>query len=244
MADRTSKPSAQKRGRAAVQFDEAARGIKRLLGSDSVERAPTEEIPAIPVSGTGVERPVPEWVDVTQRLQRDFAFVDISGFTSYMDAEGSEAAVELLTRFRMACRDVSGRRGVRMAKWLGDGVMVVATEPGPLVAAVGELMLRMHGEDIDVHAGIASGTVLLFEGDDYIGRPVNIAARLCDAAGPGEALYLGEAGVVPDWVDVSGPVTVRADGLGDIGEISLLRVTDDAWATSGNSGIEHHPSSS
>jgi class 3 adenylate cyclase len=29
---------------------------------------------------------------------------------------------------------------------------------------------------------------LLFEGDDYIGSAVNMAARLCDAAGPHEVL--------------------------------------------------------
>ena len=97
-----------------------------------------------------------------------------------------------------------------MAKWLGDGVMVVATEPGPLLAAVGELMLRMHDEDIDVHAGIASGTALLFEGDDYIGRPVNIAARLCDAAGPGEALYLGGTFSNAGGIDV--PALARWNG--------------------------------
>jgi class 3 adenylate cyclase len=30
--------------------------------------------------------------------------------------------------------------------------------------------------------------VLVFEGDDYIGRTVNLAARLCDEARPGELL--------------------------------------------------------
>ena len=35
---------------------------------------------------------------------------------------------------------------------------------------------------------MATGLALLFEGDDYIGSAVNLAARLCDAAGPGEVL--------------------------------------------------------
>jgi adenylate cyclase len=30
--------------------------------------------------------------------------------------------------------------------------------------------------------------VILFEGDDYIGRPVNLAARLCDEAEPHQLL--------------------------------------------------------
>ena len=36
--------------------------------------------------------------------------------------------------------------------------------------------------------GIATGYALLFEGDDYIGSAVNLASRLCDAAGPCEVL--------------------------------------------------------
>ena len=33
-----------------------------------------------------------------------------------------------------------------------------------------------------------TGQALLFDGDDYIGSAVNLAARLCDAAGPFEVL--------------------------------------------------------
>ncbi len=35
---------------------------------------------------------------------------------------------------------------------------------------------------LTVRAGIATGHALLFEGDDYIGSAVNMAARLCDYA--------------------------------------------------------------
>jgi class 3 adenylate cyclase len=35
---------------------------------------------------------------------------------------------------------------------------------------------------------VAAGRVILFEGDDYIGRPVNLAARLCDEAEPHQLL--------------------------------------------------------
>jgi adenylate cyclase len=39
---------------------------------------------------------------------------------------------------------------------------------------------------------MATGLALLFEGDDYIGSAVNLASRLCDAAGPGEILVPAE----------------------------------------------------
>ncbi len=41
---------------------------------------------------------------------------------------------------------------------------------------------------LSLRVGIATGYALLFEGDDYIGSAVNMAARLCDAADPFEVL--------------------------------------------------------
>ena len=75
--------------------------------------------------GTGIEPPVPEWVDVSQTLERWFAFVDVCGFTTFTERNGTPAALEVLTRFRSAVRAVTGRRGVRVLKWLGDGAMLV-----------------------------------------------------------------------------------------------------------------------
>ena len=140
-------------------------------------------------TGTGVEPPVPsERTGEPIAVTRTFAFVDITGFTEFCDQHGDQAAIALLTRFRGLVRDIAARRGVRVAKWLGDGAMLVGVEEGPLVATVAELVLRSQADGIDTHAGLASGTVLLFEGDDYVGRPANLAARLCDAAEPGEIL--------------------------------------------------------
>ena len=49
--------------------------------------------------------------------------------------------------------------------------------------------------------GVATGLALLFEGDDYIGSAVNLAARLCDAAGPGEVLIPADQTLdLPDGV--------------------------------------------
>ena len=39
---------------------------------------------------------------------------------------------------------------------------------------------------------IAAGKVIVFEGDDFIGMPINFASRLCDAAAPGEVLVSEE----------------------------------------------------
>lgn len=131
------------------------------------------------------------------RVRRHFAFVDLSGFTALTDGEGDERAVSVLSSFRSLVRDVCSRRGVRIAKWLGDGAMLVGVEAKPLLAAilevergVGTAMLP-----VSVRCGATSGEVILLEGDDYIGHAVNIAARLCDLATGGAVL------VEPSMVD-------------------------------------------
>jgi len=133
---------------------------------------------------------------------RTFAFVDISGFTRFCDRHGEPAAIELLAAFRETVRTASARRGVRVAKWLGDGVMLVGLEAAPVIATVGEIVVRCDATDLHTHAGIASGEVLLFEGDDYVGRTVNLAARLGDAATRSEILVAGDPVALPPWLEV------------------------------------------
>ena len=66
-------------------------------------------------------------------VHRAFGFADICGFTAYLECEGPLAAVRQLSTFRAAAREIAARRGVRIAKWLGDGVMFVSAEAGPLL---------------------------------------------------------------------------------------------------------------
>jgi adenylate cyclase len=157
-------------------------------------------------------------------VDRAFAFVDICAFTAYCDQHGEAAAVEVLTRFRSVTRHVVGQRGVRVAKWLGDGVMLVGTDLGPLVAAVVELVARFRATGLETHVGIAAGDVLLFEGDDYVGRTVNLAARLSEAAGPGEILAADPLPVLPAWIDHLGRTDVQVVGMGRLSGVHRLGV--------------------
>jgi class 3 adenylate cyclase len=116
---------------------------------------------------------------------------------------------------------------VRVAKWLGDGAMFVSTEGQALVTTVLDLAPRLDGEPgvLPLRAGIAGGPVILFEGDDYIGGPVNLASRLCDVAQPYEVLVsaslaslLGTTEGLPGRHQLPGfaqPVDVVALGLRD-----------------------------
>jgi class 3 adenylate cyclase len=124
------------------------------------------------------------------RVPRTFEFVDLSGFTNYTAAFGDDAAGRLLSAFRTIVRETASERGVRIAKWLGDGCMIVSVDQANAIAFALELDQRSSEvcAPLALRVGIATGYALLFEGDDYIGSAVNMASRLCDAAGPHEAL--------------------------------------------------------
>jgi adenylate cyclase len=143
------------------------------------------------------------------RVQRTFAFIDVSGFTAFTDREGDAAAVELLETIRGNIRRLASVHGVRVAKWLGDGAMLVGVEPEPVIEAV-VAMIAANREmtTMSLRAGVATGDVILFEGDDHIGQAVNLASRLSDLAGPDEIL-------APDEIITSMLVNTRAVPCGE-----------------------------
>ena len=123
------------------------------------------------------------------------------------------------TRSGTSRASIATRRGVRIASWLGDGAMLIGTEVGPAIAAAAELIARYDANTLALRGGIADGWALLFDGDDYIGRPVNLAARLSQAARPGRAarhrLPVGDlpgvdAGAGHPRPDPAGPRTLPA----------------------------------
>ena len=171
------------------------------------------------------------------RVPRTFVFVDLSGFTNYTAAFGDDAAGRLLSTFRAIVRDTASERGVRIAKWLGDGCMVVSVQQPDALTFV--LDLEQRAADVcaplTVRAGIATGHALLFEGDDYIGSAVNMAARLCDYARGVEVL-------MPTMQIERLPEGVVAKPYGDIelrgfpGPVNVVELTGTPAAASVDAG--------
>jgi class 3 adenylate cyclase len=160
------------------------------------------------------------------RVPRTFVFVDLSGFTKYTEAFGDNAAGRILSTFRAIVREVASDRGVRIAKWLGDGCMVVGVEQDDAITFTLELARRATDgcAPLTLRAGIATGHALLFEGDDYIGTAVNMAARLCDVAQPYEILMpAAHLDVLPEGVTAEsyGAIDLR----GFPGAIDVVRLT-------------------
>ncbi len=152
------------------------------------------------------------------RVHRSFSFVDVSGFTALTELEGDERAVDVLTAFRSLLRDISARRGVRIAKWLGDGVMLVCVDTRPLLETILELHYVVGEvgavETVSIRSGLTCGNVILMEGDDYIGHCVNVAARLCDQAPAGEALAAPAViDFLPSWGEIVSETHVTLRGV-------------------------------
>ena len=130
----------------------------------------------------------------TTRVERTIAFIDLSGFTSFTDVQGDDRAVEVLSAFRSIVREIASARGVRIAKWMGDGAMLVGVEAEPLMEALVDIEHRSAAAvPLALRAGVTSGPVILIDGDDYIGHAVNVASRLCDEAAPKEVLAPADA---------------------------------------------------
>ncbi len=175
------------------------------------------------------------------RVERCFGFVDLCGFTSFTERYGDEHTVVVLAAFRTALRAIAARRGVRLAKWLGDGAMLSSAEPEAVVAMVMEVSGRTDpaAVPLPIRAGLAQGAVIMFEGDDYIGRAANVASRLCDAAAPGEILATREvASLVPRWVRVSDPGPYDAPGFERPLDASRLQIASaEVMVTDANCGL-------
>lgn len=119
-------------------------------------------------------------------------FTDIAGFSDWTLEVGDEVALTALTRIAEVVEPAVARRGT-LVKRLGDGLMVVFPDPSDALAAAewtrdlvdGLDPEAMGGHRLRQRAGVHLGRPR-FDGGDYFGRDVNIAARIADAAEGGE----------------------------------------------------------
>ena len=115
-------------------------------------------------------------------------FADISGYSAFVADGGDDAAMSVLAVLdRHVESALAGRRGVRVVKRLGDGVMLVARR-GTDAIDIAVTMVDAFDAAADdarwpvrLRAGVHRGTTRR-QADDYFGYHVNLAARIADAA--------------------------------------------------------------
>jgi len=170
-------------------------------------------------------------------LVHGFLFADLRGYTADAEAHGDAWAAELLDRYRVIVRGVLDELGGAEIRTEGDSFYVVFASASQAVAAGLAIVARATEATaaepdrpirvgVGIHAGEAEERA-----DGYVGTAVNLAARVCARAAPGEVLVTD---TVRGLVRTSGRYAFSPRGrptLKGIGEpIALYRV-DDAAAT-------------
>jgi class 3 adenylate cyclase len=138
-------------------------------------------------------------------------FCDLRGFTTFTSGAEPEEVVEALDGYYQVVGEILHRYGATVGTFAGDGIMAYLNDPIPcddpsrtaveMALALREPMAtflakwRRRGFDLGYGVGITYGYATLgrvgFESrNDYtaLGSVVNLAARLCGEASPGQVL--------------------------------------------------------
>lgn len=124
--------------------------------------------------------------------ERTIVFTDIVDSTAWGIELGDEAALAIVTvHDRAVSLGLAGRSG-RAVKRTGDGSMLAFEDAGEAVDAAVEIQRRLGIEratsgapELHVRIGLNLGEPVAAH-DDLYGTAVNLARRVCDAAGPDE----------------------------------------------------------
>jgi class 3 adenylate cyclase/DNA-binding SARP family transcriptional activator len=164
-----------------------------------------DEIPAPAGSGAADDREPPSSALAAARASRKVVtvlFSDVTSSTSLGEELDPEALQGVVARYFAEIRATIERHGGTVAEFIGDAVMAVFGIPRVqeddalrAVRAAAEIRHRLPAvaEQVRVglrfRAGVNTGLVLVSEGENLaVGDAVNVAARLEQAAAPGEIL--------------------------------------------------------
>jgi WD40 repeat protein/DNA-binding SARP family transcriptional activator/class 3 adenylate cyclase len=125
---------------------------------------------------------------------KTFLIADVRGYTRFTHERGDEAAATLAARFAHIVREQVDARDGSVIELRGDEALAVFRSPRQAIRTAVELQARLLQEslltpDLPLPAGIGldAGEAVQVEGG-YRGGALNLAARLCGQAGPGEIL--------------------------------------------------------
>jgi adenylate cyclase len=147
---------------------------------------------------------------------RTFLIADIRGYTTYTTEHGSDAAAALAGRFAAIVREVVATHDGFLLELRGDEALVVFVLARRALRAALDLQARFAAElPRGAGIGLDAGEAIPVEGG-YRGSALNLAARLCSQAGPGETLA-SEAVIhlaaKVDGVGYADPRTFRLKGI-------------------------------
>jgi class 3 adenylate cyclase len=118
-------------------------------------------------------------------------FSDITGFTSYFDEHGDEAAYDLLQQHHRIVRSCVQRYGGVEVKQLGDGFMLSFSSAKQALLCATEVQSQLEktrelsDSPLRVRIGLHAGEPI-HEERDFIGQTVNLAERIMKQAQGGQ----------------------------------------------------------
>jgi class 3 adenylate cyclase len=114
--------------------------------------------------------------------------VDLVGFVAFTAEQGDNAAHQVARQLQDLGDAELRRAGGKLVKPLGDGFLGTVRTPDEgvgIVRRVAQRCLRPDGHPWPLRAAVHVGRPISFRGDLF-GADVNLTARLCSAARPGE----------------------------------------------------------
>jgi adenylate cyclase len=118
-----------------------------------------------------------------------FLFTDLVGFTALTAARGDDTAADVALGFYRRVRGLLVQHCADEVKTMGDALMLRCDAPAHAVRLGLRIVRELEEEPgmPPVRVGMHTGPAVEREGDWY-GTTVNVASRLCAAAGGGEVL--------------------------------------------------------
>ena len=162
-----------------------------------------------------------------ERKLATILFADLVGSTELGGALDPEYTRDLLDRFYDSMEAEIALGGGTLEKFIGDAVVAMFGAPAAqedhaeralqVALWMQERMAELFGEQLALRIGVNSGEVVVGrprEGSSFAtGDPVNVAARLEQAAEPGQVLVGGRtAGLVGEAFELGELQTVKAKG--------------------------------
>jgi class 3 adenylate cyclase/tetratricopeptide (TPR) repeat protein len=168
--------------------------------------------------------------ETPERKLATVIFADLVGSTAMAGSQDPERTRIILERFYDSMADEIQTAGGTVEKFAGDAVMAAFGAPAAIedhaeralhaAIAMQRRLREIGGESLALRIGVNSGEVVTGaprEGSSFVsGDPVNVAARLEQAAEPGE-IVVGERTValVRGAFEFADPITVEAKGKTD-----------------------------
>lgn len=130
--------------------------------------------------------------DLGDRLLTTLLFTDIVGSTAMAERLGDRTWKEWLAAHNEAVRGLLEMHRGREVNTTGDGFLATFDTPARAIACALAISSAARALGVEVRAGVHTGEVEV-SGGDLRGVAVHLAARIMDAAGPGEVFVSGTA---------------------------------------------------